>query len=109
MREHLPGTFGHARNCALMREVAQADPAEAELAEDRAGASAAVAAGVLPYLVARLAGGFRDERLLRHYPTPRSSPVNGNPSPLSSARPCSSVVADVVMATSSPRTAAMSS
>src|SRR5262249_8950489 len=32
----LPGTLGHARDRALVRELAQADPAEAELAEDGA-------------------------------------------------------------------------
>src|SRR4026207_1508125 len=39
---------------ALVAELAQADPAEAELAIDRARASAAVAARVGPHLVLRL-------------------------------------------------------
>src|SRR6266540_1698488 len=43
-----PAGLGHARDDALVGEVAQADPAEAELAEDRARAPAAVAARVVP-------------------------------------------------------------
>src|SRR5262245_26331489 len=48
----LPGALGHAGNRALVRELAHADPAEAELAEHRAGPSAAVAAAVGADLVA---------------------------------------------------------
>src|SRR5205085_10180300 len=46
----LPARFGHAGDHALMRELPQADPAEAELAEDGARAPAAVAARVVPHL-----------------------------------------------------------
>src|SRR3972149_9144710 len=49
-----------------MREVAQADPAETELAEHGARAAAAVAARVVPHLELRPAGVLDDERLLRH-------------------------------------------
>src|SRR6478735_7742672 len=44
-----PARFGHARNDALVRQVAQADPAEAELAKDGARATAAIAARVGPH------------------------------------------------------------
>src|SRR4051794_17589897 len=47
----LPARFGHAGDDALVRELAQADPAEAELLEDRARASATVAARVGTHLV----------------------------------------------------------
>src|SRR5438105_7874229 len=48
----LPRRLCHAGDHALVCEVAQADPAEAELAEDRARAPAAVAARVAPHLEA---------------------------------------------------------
>src|SRR3954469_9775098 len=54
----LPAALRHAGDVAVVRELAQADPAEAELAEDGARAAAAAAARVLPGLVlggARLA------------------------------------------------------
>src|SRR5919204_5143371 len=41
-----PARLGHAGDHALVRELAQADPAEAELLEDRARAAAAVATRV---------------------------------------------------------------
>src|SRR6266508_4571674 len=44
-----PTAVGHARNDALVRELPQADPAEAELAEHGTRASAAVAARVVPH------------------------------------------------------------
>src|SRR3954469_22248653 len=53
-----PARLRHAGDVALVRELAQADPAQAELAEHGAGAAAAPAARVLPGLVlgrARLA------------------------------------------------------
>src|ERR671922_1110546 len=48
----LPRALGHAGDHALVREFPQADPAEAELAEDGARAPAAVAARVAPHLEA---------------------------------------------------------
>src|SRR5438067_2002052 len=42
----LPARLGHARDHALVRELAQADPADAELPVHRAGPAAATAAGV---------------------------------------------------------------
>src|SRR3954451_11380173 len=54
----LPAALRHSRDVAVVRELAQADPAQAELAEDGAGATAAAATGVFAGLVlggARLA------------------------------------------------------
>src|SRR5918911_2350205 len=48
----LPARLRHAGDHALVRELPQADPAEAELAEDGARTPAAVAAGVVPHLEA---------------------------------------------------------
>src|ERR1044071_6755417 len=56
----LPGALGHARDHALVGELAQADPAEPELLEHGARAPAAVAAGVVAHLVLRRARGLRD-------------------------------------------------
>src|ERR671926_1171163 len=47
----LPAALGHAGDVAVVRELAQADPAQAELAVDGARAAAAAAARVLPGLV----------------------------------------------------------
>src|SRR3954471_1565820 len=47
----LPARLRHAGDVALVRHLPQADPAQAELAEVRAGTSAALAAVVLPGLV----------------------------------------------------------
>src|SRR5918912_82456 len=47
-----PARFRHAGNDTLVRELPQAEPAEAELAEDGARAPAAVAARVVPHLEA---------------------------------------------------------
>src|SRR6187551_879600 len=62
----LPAALRHAGDGALMRELAQADPAQAELLEDRARAPAAVAARVLAHLEALLALLLDDERGLGH-------------------------------------------
>src|SRR5688500_3059014 len=47
----LPARLGHPRNEPLMGQLAQADPAQAELAVDGTGPAAATAAGVLAGLV----------------------------------------------------------
>src|SRR3954447_5853992 len=47
----LPARLGHAGDVAVVRELAQADPAEAELAEHRARPATAAAAGGLAGLV----------------------------------------------------------
>src|ERR671931_2498664 len=69
-----PGALGHAGNHALVREVAQADPAEAELLEDRARAAAPIAARVVPHLEPLRTRLLDDERLLRHAFTRSSCP-----------------------------------
>src|ERR671921_2517879 len=59
----LPAALRHAGDVAVVRELAQADPAQAELAEDGARAAAAAAARVLAGLVlggARLADALGD-------------------------------------------------
>src|SRR3954453_6414207 len=62
----LPGALRHARDDALMGELAQANPAEPELLEHGARPPALVAAGVVAHLVLRGARGLRDHRLLGH-------------------------------------------
>src|SRR5919199_4772163 len=59
-----PTRLRHAGDHALVRELAEADPAEAELAEHRARAAAAVAARVVAHAVALRSGLLRDQRLL---------------------------------------------
>src|SRR5579862_653613 len=61
-----PARLRHSGDGALMRELAQADPAEAELAEHRARPAAAVAARVIPHL--ELLGSLLldDQARLRH-------------------------------------------
>src|SRR6059058_1123888 len=57
----LPARLRHAGNRALVRQLAEADPAEAELAEDRARAAAPVAARVVAHLVLLGSPLFDDE------------------------------------------------
>src|SRR5215218_8497834 len=66
----LPARFGHAGDDALMREVAQADAAKAELTVDSPRTAAAVAARVLPRLELLRPRCFRDHAFLRHARTP---------------------------------------
>src|SRR3954454_2178234 len=61
-----PGRLAHARELAPVRHLAQADAAETELAQHRAGAPAAVASGVAAHRELRLARGLVDQCLLRH-------------------------------------------
>src|SRR5256714_12796531 len=105
----LPARLRHAGNRALMRQLAEADPAEAELAEGRARAAAPVAARVVAHLVLLGSPLLDDERRLRHYSFLLSPSAKGRPRACSSARACSSVSAVVVIVTSSPRTCWMSS
>src|SRR5690242_3197447 len=105
----LPARLRHAGNRALVREFAQADAAEPELAEHRARPAAPVAARVAARLELLGSPLLDDERRLRHYCLPSPSPANGRPRACSSARACSSVSAVVVIVTSSPRTCWMSS
>src|ERR671935_2539193 len=62
----LPARLRHAGDRALVRELPQADPAETELAEDGARATAAVAAGVRLRLELGRALLLGDQRLLGH-------------------------------------------
>src|SRR5579885_2548883 len=98
----LPGALRHARDHALVGELAQADPAEPELAEHGARPAAAVAAGVVAHLELRGAGGLHPQRRLRHFYCLPSA-ANGRPSAFSNARAWVSSVAVVVIATSRPR------
>src|ERR1700757_1636338 len=66
----LPARLRHARDRALVRELPQADPAEAELAEDRARAAAPVAARVVAHFVLLGSPLLDDERSLRHLLVP---------------------------------------
>src|SRR5581483_2962266 len=99
----LPAALRHARDDALVGELAQADPAKPELAVHRTRPAAAVAARVVPDLELRGAGGLHPERLLRHPYLFPPSDANGKPSAFRRARACSSFVAVVVIATSRPR------
>src|SRR5207249_4679676 len=58
-----PAALGHPGDHALVSEIPQADPAQAELAVDRAGPPAAVAARVLPHLEALRPVCLLDQRL----------------------------------------------
>src|SRR3954452_14445325 len=62
----LPGTLADAGQLAGVSHLPQADPAQAELAVDRVGAAAALAAGVAADRELRLAGRLVDESLLGH-------------------------------------------
>src|SRR6201986_4031377 len=61
-----PARLRHAGDVALVRELAQGDPAEAELAVDRARAPAAAAARMGPRLVLRRAIRANDLGCLSH-------------------------------------------
>src|SRR6266508_709223 len=65
-RPLLPRALRHTRDRALVGELAQADPAEPELAIDRARPAAPVAPRVLANLELLRPGGLRDQRLLGH-------------------------------------------
>src|SRR3954466_4809707 len=62
----LPTALGHAGDVALVGELAQADPAQPELAVDRARAPAAAAARMGPRLVLRRAVRANDLGCLSH-------------------------------------------
>src|SRR5512146_2817289 len=66
----LPTRLGHAGDRALVRELAEADPAEAELAEHRARPATPVAARVVAHLELLRSPLLDDERRLRHYRSP---------------------------------------
>src|SRR5438067_1645562 len=62
----LPAGLGHARDHALVRELAQTDPAQTELAEDRARPPTPVAARVVADPVFLGPPLLDDETCLRH-------------------------------------------
>src|SRR5215208_58871 len=62
----LPAALGHAWDRALVRELAQADPAQAELLEHGTRPPAAVAARVVAHLEPLRLPLLVDERFLRH-------------------------------------------
>src|SRR3954462_3456004 len=105
-----PARLADAGDLALERQLAEANPAHAELADEGARPTAALATVVAPHLELRLALGLLDQRLLRHaclsslgslgpsryaaaWPmmTGRISPRNGKPISLSSANASSSL------------------
>src|SRR5579859_2828984 len=77
-----PAGFDHAGNLALVREGAQADPAQAKLAEDRARTAAQPAPAVPPDLELGRLPPLQQQRLFRHPLGPpgrrgRACPVAG--------------------------------
>src|SRR5688572_1458814 len=83
----LPGALRHSGDHALMGQLAQADAAEAELAEDGARTAAAAAAGVLAHAEPLRARLRDDERPLGHALSySLLSVANGRPSARRSAR-----------------------
>src|SRR5207244_2627775 len=95
----LPAGLLDTGQFAGVRHLPEADAAQAELAEHGMRASAPVAARVAANLELRLLVGLVDQRLLCH----AQFSLNGKPSARSSARPSSSVVADVTTVMSIPR------
>src|SRR5215208_7045134 len=122
----LPARLRHAGDVALVRELAQADAAEAELLVDGARPAALAAARVRARLVLRRPRGADDLGGLCHVvsslsvpqaatawsfkdskPAGRPSRAKGMPSASSSANASASVCAVVVIVTSMPRTWSM--
>src|SRR4051794_5654461 len=101
----LPAGLGHTGQLAAVGHLAQADPAQAGLAVDGLGAAAALAAGVATDGELGLARRLHPQCSLRH----GQFSLNGKPSCLSSARPCSSFVAVVTTVMSMPRGRSMRS
>src|SRR5215216_6444314 len=107
----LPAGLADAGELPRVRHLPQADPAQAELAEDRVRATAALAAGVAANLELRLAVRLLDQSLLGHWfllPAQRmvvttGTPAKGKPRWRSSSRPSSSFVAVVTSVMSMPR------
>src|SRR5215213_8408718 len=126
MRGPLPARLGHAGDVALVRELAQADAADAELLVDRARTAALAAARVRARLELRRPRGADDLGCLGHVvsslsvpqaatawsfkdskPAGRPSREKGMPSASSNANASASVCALVVIVTSRPRTWSM--
>ncbi len=98
-----PRALGHPGDCAVVRQLAQADAAELVLAEHGTRTAAAVAAGVRAHRVLGGALLLHPERGLgQGYESLLRSAANGRPSARNSALACSSFSAVVVIATSRP-------
>src|SRR5574338_1112482 len=97
-----PARLGHARDLPGVDHVAQADPAELELAVHRVRTAALLATRVGPDLELGLAVGLVDESLLGHggYCPSR---LNGKPKASSRALPSALVRGVVTMVMSMPR------
>src|SRR3954469_1974660 len=112
-----PAGLAHARELPGVSHLPQADPAQAELAEDRMRPPAPLAAGVPAHRELGRPGRLVDKSLLGHLwglldllrrPRQRVAfttvwPAKGKPSSVSSSRPSSSVVAVVTRVMSMPR------
>src|SRR3954447_17738474 len=96
-----PARLRHTGYLTRMREVAQTDSAQPELAEHGARPPTPATPGVGLHLVLRLALLLLDECLLGHSYCP--SRRNGNPKAASSPRPSSLVRAVVTIVMSMPR------
>src|SRR4051794_14836693 len=115
--DELPAGLAHAGELPGVRHLPQADPAQAELAEDRVRTTTPLAAGVAADRKLRRAGRLVDKSLLGHLwvswillrrPRQRVAfttvwPAKGKPRSVSSSRPSSSVVAVVTRVMSMPR------
>src|SRR5262249_40312899 len=107
-----PRALRHPGDVAVVRELAQTDPAHAELAVDGPCATAATAAGVAPGGIFRLAQRAHDLGLLGQCDPQlrvveagvRPSFENGIPSASSRAKDSSSLTSLVVIVMSMPRT-----
>src|SRR6187200_3350303 len=99
-RDQLPRGLGDARQLTAVGHLAQAHPAQAELAVDRVRPAAALAAGVAAHLELGLGVRLVDEGGLGH----DQASLNGKPRCRSRARPSSSVRAVVTTVISMPRT-----
>src|SRR5690242_10999385 len=116
-RSQLPAALADTGQFAAVRHLSDADAAQPELAQHRAGTPALLAAGVAADLELRLGRGLDDEGLLGHLTPPWNAgreaqtatsysshaSLNGKPRRRSSARPSSSVVAVVTTVMSMPR------
>src|ERR1700742_2691594 len=94
----LPAGLVHAGQLAAVGHLAQAHPAEAELAEHRARAATPLAARVPANLELGLLRGLVAQSLLGH-----QFSLNGKPRRRSSARPSVSLIAVVTTVMSIPR------
>src|SRR2546430_5005166 len=93
-----PAGLAHSGQLAAVSHLPNADPAQTELAQHRARATAALAPGVAAHLELRLLRRLEHQSLLGH-----QFSLNGKPRCLSSARPSSSLIAVGTRGMSMPR------